>query len=405
MFSIDFATLSNFIYKDYFYSKLFLYNKTFMIKKLGFLFLFALLFSCKTEQQKTIDRNVVVNSTITAFQTKLTQQQIDTVFKKYLFNGSIAVFKDSTLLYRKENGYSNFKSKTKIDNNTIFAIGSVSKQFTAVLILLQKEQGKLKLEDKVSQFLPDFRIKEYENITINQLLNHTSGLNIMGNRLMFRSGTGFFYSNDGFNTLGQIVEKVSGKSYDENVTELFSKIGLQHSSTASTFKTGNFASAYLGNDKVQEVVHNMPKRLAGKEIGTPAGGILSTIDDLHLWNQKLYGGKILKPETLKEFTKKSAERQHAVFGKMGYAYGIMLNTGKPEAYFHSGYVKGSPSLNIYYPETKTSVIILSNIADENKGKNAVFNPHKEVKNITDNLQNVILDLQKDLLKPVEHKNE
>lgn len=149
----------------------------------------------------------------------------------------------------------------------------------------------------------------------------------------------------------------------------------------------------------------MPKRLAGKEIGTPAGGILSTIDDLHLWNQKLYGGKILKPETLKEFTKKSAERQHAVFGKMGYAYGIMLNTGKPEAYFHSGYVKGSPSLNIYYPETKTSVIILSNIADENKGKNAVFNPHKEVKNITDNLQNVIVDLQKDLLKPVEHKNE
>lgn len=67
----------------------------------------------------------------------------------------------------------------------------------------------------------------------------------MGNRLMFRSGTGFFYSNDGFNALGQIVEKVSGKSYDENVTELFSKIGLQHSSTASTFKTGNFASAYL----------------------------------------------------------------------------------------------------------------------------------------------------------------
>ena len=62
---------------------LFLYNKTLMIKKLGFLFLFALLFSCKTEQQKTIDRNVVIDSTITAFQTKLTQQQIDTVFKKY----------------------------------------------------------------------------------------------------------------------------------------------------------------------------------------------------------------------------------------------------------------------------------------------------------------------------------
>ncbi|WP_255581385.1 hypothetical protein [Elizabethkingia sp. 2-6] len=78
-----------------------------MIKKLGFLFLFALLFSCKTEQQKTIDRNVVIDSTITAFQTKLTQQQIDTVFKKYHFNGSIAVFKDSTLCFTILTRFSN----------------------------------------------------------------------------------------------------------------------------------------------------------------------------------------------------------------------------------------------------------------------------------------------------------
>lgn len=376
-----------------------------MIKKLAFLFLFALLFSCKTEQQKTIDRNVIVDSTITAFQKKLLGQQVDSVFKKYHFNGSIAIFKDSTLLYRKDNGFSNFRNKTKIDSNTIFAIGSVSKQFTAALVLLQQEQGKLKLTDKVSEYLPEFRIKEYENISIDQLLNHTSGLNIMGNRLMFKSGTDFYYSNDGFNALGKIVEKVSGKSYDQNVTELFTRLGMQHSSTALTYKSGNFASAYLGNDKVQELVQNMPERLAEKEIGTPAGGILSTIDDLHLWNQKLYSGKVLQPETLKKFTEKNAIRHHAVFGKMGYACGIMLNTGKPEAYFHSGYVKGSPSLNIYYPGTKTSVIILSNIADENRGKNAVFNPHKEIKSITDNLQNVVTDLQQDLLKPVEKKNE
>ncbi|WP_275152588.1 serine hydrolase domain-containing protein [Elizabethkingia meningoseptica] len=190
-----------------------------MIKKLAFLFLFALLFSCKTEQQKTIDRNVIVDSTITAFQKKLLGQQVDSVFKKYHFNGSIAIFKDSTLLYRKDNGFSNFRNKTKIDSNTIFAIGSVSKQFTAALVLLQQEQGKLKLTDKVSEYLPEFRIKEYENISISQLLNHTSGLNIMGNRLMFKSGTDFYYSNDGFNALGKIVEKVSGKSYDQNVTE------------------------------------------------------------------------------------------------------------------------------------------------------------------------------------------
>lgn len=365
-----------------------------MIKNLVFLLPFCFLLSCKTETPPPpIDKKAVIDSTITAFQKTLLEQQIDSVFKKYQFNGSVAVFKDSLPLYRKENGYSDFKRKIKIDSSTIFAIGSVSKQFTAVLVLLQMEQGKLNVTDKVSKYLKEFQIKEYENITIHQLLNHTSGLNMMGGKLMFKSGADFYYSNDGFNALGKIVETVSGKSYDENAVELFKKAGMSHSSTDEIFKGTNFASAYLGNISKVEEVPNMPKRLGGKEIGTPAGGVLSTIQDLHTWNNALYGGKILKPETLKQFMAKSAERRHAIFGKMGYAYGIMLNIGKPNSYFHSGYVKGSPSLNIYYPETKTSVIILSNIADEEKGKGLVFKPHIEVKKITDNLENTLVQLK------------
>ncbi|MDN3691059.1 serine hydrolase domain-containing protein [Chryseobacterium tructae] len=365
-----------------------------MIKNLMFLLPFCFLLSCKTETPTPpVDKKAIVDSTITAFQKTLLEQQIDSVFKKYRFNGSIAVFKDSLPLYRKENGYSDFKKKTKINSNTIFAIGSVSKQFTAVMILLQMEQGKLNVTDKVSQYLKEFQIKEYENITIHQLLNHSSGLNLMGGKLMFKSGTDFFYSNDGFNALGKIVEKVSGKSYDDNAMELFKKAGMTQSSIGDIFKGSNFASAYLGNAGTSSEVPNMPKRLGGKEIGTPAGGILSTIEDLHTWNNSLYNGKILKPETLKLFMAKSAERRHAIFGKMGYAYGIMLNIGKPNSYFHSGYVKGSPSLNIYYPETKTSVIILSNIADEEKGKGFVFKPHIEVKKITDHLENTLNQLR------------
>ncbi|MEG0926582.1 serine hydrolase domain-containing protein [Chryseobacterium sp.] len=365
-----------------------------MIKNLVFLLPFCFLFSCKTETSlPPIDKKAVIDSTITAFQKTLLEQQIDSVFKKYQFNGSVAVFKDSLPLYRRESGYSDFKRKIKIDSSTIFAIGSVSKQFTAVLVLLQMEQGKLNVTDKVSKYLKEFQIKEYQNITIHQLLNHTSGLNMLGGKLMFKSGSDFYYSNDGFNALGKIVETVSGKSYDENAVELFKKTGMSHSSTDEIFKGNNFASAYVGNAVRAEEVPNMPKRLGGKEIGTPAGGILSTIQDLHTWNNALYGGKILKPETLNQFMAKSAERRHAIFGKMGYAYGIMLNIGKPNSYFHSGYVKGSPSLNIYYPETKTSVIILSNIADEEKGKGLVFKPHIEVKKITDNLENTLVQLK------------
>jgi CubicO group peptidase (beta-lactamase class C family) len=128
--------------------------------------------------------------------------------------------------------------------------------------------------------------------------------------------------------LGKIVEAVSGKSYDDNALELFKKAGMTQSSTGNTFKGNNFASAYLGNSNKFEEVPNMPKRLSGKEIGSRRR-ILSTIQDLHTWNNALYGGKILKPETLKLFMAKSAERHHAIFGKMGYAYGIMLNIGNP----------------------------------------------------------------------------
>lgn len=361
------------------------------------LFLSVLITACKNSSEhakKPLDKNAVIDSTIAAFQKTILEQQIDSVFKKYHFNGSVAVFKDSLKLYRNSNGYSDFKTKAKIDSSTIFAIGSVSKQFTAVLILLQAEQGKLNVNDKASKYLKEFQLKEYENITIHQLLNHTSGLNTFGGKLMFKSGSDFFYSNDGFNALGKIVETVTGKSFDENARELFLKAGMKHSSTGAVFKGSNFASAYLGSGKTFQEVPNMPERLAGKDIGTPAGGVLSTTDDLHTWNNALYGGKILKPETLRQFVSQSAERRHQIFGKMGYGYGIMLNIGQPESYFHSGYVKGSPSLNIYYPETKTSVIILSNTADEEKGKSTTFRPHTEIKKITDALENSVLKMKR-----------
>lgn len=144
----------------------------------------------------------------------------------------------------------------------------------------------------------------------------------------------------------------------------------------------------------------MPKRLAESSISIAAGGILSTAQDMNIWNQSLYNGKILKQASLLAFKSKSADRNHPILGKMGYGFGIMMNLEKPNSYFHSGYVKGSPSLNIYYPETKTSVIILSNIADETLGKAGFFNPHKSIKRITDNLQKVVLKKRAEVEKAI-----
>ena len=357
----------------------------------GLLVLFLILFSCKSDPVKVAataaqERNIIIDSTITAFQKKLLAQQIDSVFSKTKFNGSISVIRNGEKLYEKQNGFEDFKTKAKLDSNSVFAIGSLSKQFTAVLVLLQEEQSKLKINDKVSKYLVEFQPKEFENITIQQLLNHTSGLNDFGSGLLSKPGKEFNYSNKGFRYLGELVEKVSGKSYDENAKELFAKAGMKNSSTPNLFQGKDFAGAYTGNSNNFQKIDNMPKRLADKEISVAAGGILSTVPDLHRWNDALYNGRILKPESLQKFMEKSSGRNHPILGKMGYGFGIMMNPQKPVAYFHTGYVKGSPSLSIYYPETKTSVIILSNIADESKGKDAIFIPHKEVKKIADSLE-------------------
>ena len=376
-------------------------------KSLFFLLILSTIFSCKSEVEKikeqTSARNALVDSTINQFQKKLLTQQIDSVFSKYNFNGSVAVIKNDRILYQKENGFEDFSSKKKLDSSSVFAIASLSKQFTAVLILLLEDQGKLNTDDKVSKYLTDFQTSQFKNISIKELLNHTSGISDFGNGLVSEPGKDFNYSNKGFRLLGEIIAKVSGESYDENLKVLFEKAGMKNSFTADSFQGKNLASAFIGNAKSFQEVENMPKRLSEQSISVPAGGILSTVNDLHRWNTSLYGGEILKPESLQKFSEKSADRNHQILGKMDYGFGIMMNVGKPLAYFHTGYVKGAPSLLIYYPESQTSAIILSNIADEMKGKNAIFNPHKEVKQITDAIQNTVIELRKEMMNTVIQK--
>ena len=364
---------------------------------------FLALTSCKSEAEKITERNAVVDSTIAGFQKVYYQNQLDSIISEAKFNGTVSVEQNGEKIFEKENGLENFQQKAKLDSNSVFAIGSVSKQFTAVLVLLQEESGKLKTSDLVSNYLEEFQNSTYRNITVEQLLNHSSGIDDFGPGLKSESGTDFNYSNKGYRFLGKLVEKVSGKSFDQNAGELFAKAGMENSATPGSFKENkDFASANVGSEKQNQLVENMPQRLSKDEISTPAGGFLSTVNDLHRWNNALFSGKILKPESLKKMTTKYSNRPHYVLGNVGYGYGIMMNLGKPEAYFHSGYVKGSPSLLVYYPGTKTSVVILSNIADESKGKEAFFQPHAFIKRSADAVENTVLQLKSEMLKPIEN---
>lgn len=350
--------------------------------------------SCKQKEaeisQIETNKKILTDSIILSFEKNLLRPEMDSVFSEYNFNGVISVMQNGELLYEKHNGYKEFKNKLPLNKESVFAIASVSKQFTAVMILQLEEAGKLKTTDSAHTYLDNFNTLSLKNISIENLLNHTSGLSDFGEALLSKPGTEFHYSNKGYRLLGDILEKTSGKSFAENASELFLKAGMKNSFTATMIVNDNFASAFVGEKNQQSEVQNMPARLANKEISSPAGGILSTSGDLHLWQNALYNGKLLTPNSSKKFLKKSIVRDHQTLGKTSYGYGIMIGDGAPTSYFHSGYVKGSPSLVIYYPQTKTSVVILSNISDETKGKSKIFEPHKLVKSKMDAIINAVV---------------
>ena len=352
--------------------------------------------ACKSESPKPLssgENTISVKDTVKEWeQKKMLRIQLDSVFAETNLNGIVSVYRNSQKYYERAQGFENFKTKKPLDSNSVFAIGSVSKQFAAAMIMRLEENGKLSTADKISKYLPEYRSKTFEEITIHHLLTHTSGISDLGPGLQSKPGAEFNYSNKGYRVLGEIVESASGKSYDENARELFFKAGISNTYTAEHFTGKNLAGAHTGTARNATAVQNMPRRLAHSSISTAAGGILSTASDLHRWNLALYNGKLLQPNSLKKFLAKTSVMKHPVIGPVDYGYGIML-AASPATYLHTGYVLGSPTLLIYYPFSKTSVVIVSNIADTSKSKNNIFLPHTEVKKVTDVLENAAIELK------------
>ena len=156
------------------------------------------------------------------------------------FNGNVLVAKDGKVLFEQSVGYANFEWDIKHSNKSKFRIGSITKQFTAMLILQLAQDGKLKLDDHLATYLPDYRKDIATKITLRQILNHTSGLGnytqaksfrdeysrtpysvdefirlLCSDDLVFEPGTEFRYSNSGYFILGAVIEKVTGQKYQD----------------------------------------------------------------------------------------------------------------------------------------------------------------------------------------------
>ena len=247
-------------------------------------------------------------------------QKIDALLKQYneygQFNGATLVAERGKVIYKKGFGFANFEWKIPVAPDTKFRIGSVTKSFTAILILQLVEQGKLKLDDKIGLFLTDFSKLPFEQITVNHLLVHTSGLPDYNNApnffrevqsgllseaeiikrisqydLLFEPGAKFSYSNDGYRLLGAIIEKVTGKNYDQALQE---NILMPLKMTKTGYSHQNIV--------LEKRAQGYRKRLSGLENAqyyqeSPASGMYSTVEDLLLFDEAVYSDKLLSQKS------------------------------------------------------------------------------------------------------------
>lgn len=232
--------------------------------------------------------------------------------EKVGFTGTVIVEMDGKKVISKAYGFRDEKLKLKNTNDTVFDIGSITKQFTAAAIVKLETDGKLSTSDKITKYFANVP-EDKAGITIHQLLRHSSGLQggvgkdfepinekefldkVMNSKLRFEAGTRFSYSNIGYSLLALIIEKVSGQTYEQYLYEnLWRPAGMEQTGYSRPVFVKNMVA--IGYDDGKDWGRPNEKPWAGKAPFlhlTGNGGVLSTMDDMFRWHHALLGDKIL----------------------------------------------------------------------------------------------------------------
>ncbi|QOD60519.1 beta-lactamase family protein [Polaribacter haliotis] len=285
--------------------------------------------------------------------------------------GTISIFKDDKEVFNKSFGLANLEKNKKANDETKYWIGSITKTYTAAVILNLVDEKKLSYDTKLNDFFPD--IKNSENITITQLLKHRSGLyNItkspnfeswiaeprsrleMISKLNefeseFNPGEKTSYSNSNFIVLSYIAEIIEKKPFKEILNErIFTKLNLKRTAFADTLNiTKNEAMDYFPeNGKWSPITYQT------NLLGTMgAGGIISTAKEINIFYNALFSGKLLSKEALKEMT--------TPINELGMGLGISEYEGL-KTYGHDGRIDGFRSIAMYAPEKNFSIVLTFN---------------------------------------------
>lgn len=319
---------------------------------------------------------------------------INALIEKENFHGSILVAQGGKLLINSGYGLADFSQNTLNKPGTRFAIGSVSKQFTAMAIMQLVEKNLISLDDKVSKYIP--KMPHADLITIKNLLTHTSGLenftNVNGFFLInsekttpkdmldlikdlpleYTPGDGFKYSNTNYLVLGMIVEKITDMSLENYLDKnIFTPLNMTNTGTAYG-ESNNIhdATAYAG---YLDVVPIDDSTLLKKAFG--AGNLYSTVEDLYRWDRALNTEKIVKKETLAKIFTEYID----VTDDVNYGLGWMIEqTEKGKEIYHGGNTLGFTSNIARYIDEDLTVIVLTN------------NGYYDVEAVTEDLSSIVL---------------
>ncbi|SDG58566.1 serine hydrolase [Chitinophaga filiformis] len=306
---------------------------------------------------------------------------LSTYNRLYKFNGTALIAQHGRILLHKGYGIRNIAEGTRDDTGTIFQLGSVTKQFTAVVILKLEEEKKLSVQDKVSKYFPDF--PKGDSITIQHLLTHTSGIyNYTNDRtfmesevfkpasreklmalfkdkpLDFSPGTKWNYSNSGYCLLGYIAEKAGNKPYEQLVREyIFNPLHMNNS--GFDFKRLNNKEKSTGYFFINQDSSKVAPGV-DSSVSFSAGAMYSTTSDLYKWHQAAQQHKIL--------SKADWERAYTPV-KNNYGYGMIIDSiaGKRRIN-HGGGIHGFITTLIRIPEDDVCIILLDNASDNTIGR-------------------------------------
>jgi CubicO group peptidase (beta-lactamase class C family) len=323
---------------------------------------------------------------VSAKTTAENSSQVDALMARWsqgnMPGAAIIVLRDGRALHKKGYGLANLTTKERISSKTVFDIASVSKQFTAMAVMILVERGKLNYADTLSKFFPEFQ-SDARLITVRQLLNHTSGImdytlvwgeskklkdnaprtaeNVVRflagrKQLRFPPGQRWEYSNSNYALLAQIVSRVSGESFPQFVRKnIFQPLGMNDSFVYDKNQTARegLAAAYVAQGDGFKPADRNPENYVYGD-----GQVNSTVEDLAKWDQSLYSETLVKASTLKEAFA-PGQLNDGTPVNYGFGWGLGRHHGL-NFVAHSGGTDGFVAQITRFSEQHFSVILLSN---------------------------------------------